>query len=67
LPGKDFAVLSFDDNPELYAYNLNTVAPPREKIGYYLKEMLNRKKDIFKKEAKQTIRLTSTILERNTV
>ncbi|MFA6102614.1 MAG: substrate-binding domain-containing protein [Victivallaceae bacterium] len=64
--GKDFMLISFDDNSKYREYNLTTVSPSLEKIGRRLGEMI--KKNINNENSGETvcIKIDSELIVRET-
>jgi DNA-binding LacI/PurR family transcriptional regulator len=64
--GKDFMLISFDDNSKYREYNLTTVSPSLEKIGRRLGEMI--KKNINNENSGETacIKIDSELIIRET-
>lgn len=64
--GKDFMLISFDDNSKYREYNLTTVSPALEKIGRRLGEMI--KKNINNENSGETvcIKIDSELIIRET-
>jgi DNA-binding LacI/PurR family transcriptional regulator len=59
--GKDYGLISFDDNPRYRSYNLTTVAPPRGKISSALADMMTDRKNT---DGRIILKLKSTVIER---
>ncbi|MDR3707647.1 MAG: GntR family transcriptional regulator [Capsulimonadaceae bacterium] len=62
VPGEDFLLIGFDDVPNSRIYNLSTVRPPLEQMGYEAAEMLTRV--IEGKQVAQHVKLRSHLLTR---
>ena len=63
--GRDFYLLSFDDNPAFRPYNLTTVAPPLSEMAQGFAEVLLGN-DLAAPERQLIIKLKSRIVERGT-
>jgi DNA-binding LacI/PurR family transcriptional regulator len=61
-----FYVIGFDNNPELRTFNLTTVAPPSDKIGKCLAEMVCANKWRRRDGASVIIKLDSRLIQRGT-
>jgi GntR family transcriptional regulator, arabinose operon transcriptional repressor len=64
--GRDYRLLSFDNDPRLRKYNLTTIAPPTEKLAKVLAQMVTALE--WKKMDGMTfsLRIKSKIIERST-
>lgn len=65
-PGKDYAVISFNNDPIWRNYNLTTVAPPIERVGETLAKMILENEWSKAKGVQLIIKLKSSIIERTT-
>jgi DNA-binding LacI/PurR family transcriptional regulator len=63
--GKDYSLLSFDDNNKYQDYNLTTVAPALEAIADCLGELICRQVDAATGEIHH-IKIASRLIERAT-
>jgi DNA-binding LacI/PurR family transcriptional regulator len=64
--GRDFYVLSFDDNPQCRPHNLTTVSPPLSEMAKDLAELLVKEGHIAPRKQQIIIKLKSRLIERGT-
>jgi DNA-binding LacI/PurR family transcriptional regulator len=63
---KDYAIISFDDNPALRKYNLTTIAPPLAEIGRHLAKLIADTAAGENKGITHCVKVESSIIERGT-
>jgi GntR family transcriptional regulator, arabinose operon transcriptional repressor len=63
---RDFGLIAFDNNPQLRAYNLTTIAPPVENIGRTLARALSGKLLPMEDFSSVVLRVPSRLIERDT-
>lgn len=64
--GKDFKLISFDDNSKYLKYNLTTMSPSLEKIGRRLGEIIKRNMDVIGPDETTCIKVDSELIIRGT-
>lgn len=64
---KDFSLISFDNNPDYRTYNLTTIAPPLDKIGYLIADVIRNRLDHHEPEIVMRYLFRSHIIDRETM
>lgn len=65
-PPKDFGILGFDDNPALRSYNITNIAPPMDRIGSLLGEMILFQGMDHDKGSQIVVKVEPRVIERET-